>query len=276
MMRITAVVAFTLGLALVFAAASPAYAIDALSIVRNTKAALEPNRSSTATITVHVYQGSKELVRWTGAQARGSINGSKYMLTVFLTPPEAQGMAILSSEQNTLRSAMWIYMPVTHRVQRLTPVALSAPFFGTDFTYADLGFMNLRQRYKYLGVVKRDGVETYEIQAFPNPERYDSTSFVAWINQHTFLPVERDFFDYDSHTWRIERYADVKYVQGVPTIGRIDMVDKTANDETEFDFGNVKYDVQTPKELFDPANLGQVSVHPFWTAVVGHEASPAR
>ena len=276
MMRITAVAVSTLLFILVFVAASPAYALDALSIVKKTKAALEPNRSSTATITVHVYQGSKELVRWTGVQARGSIEGARYMLTAFQTPAEARGMAMLSSEQDSLPPAMWLYLPISHRVQRLTPVALSAPFFGTDFTYADLGFVNLRQRYKYLGAVKHDGVETYEIQAFPNPERYDSTSFIAWIDQQTFLPVERDFFDYDHHTWRVERYSDIKDVQGVPTVGRIEMIDKTSNSRTEFDFANFRYEVQAPKELFDPASLGQVTVSPFWKSVAGHDTWAAK
>jgi Outer membrane lipoprotein-sorting protein len=276
MMRLTTVIALTLGVTLMLATACPAHAIDALSIVKKTKAALEPNRSSTATITVHVYQGSKELARWTGVQTRGSVDGSKYMLTAFLAPPQAHGMAMLSSESDGLRPAMWLYMPLTHRVQRLKPVALSAPFFGTDFTYADLGFMNMRPRYKYLGAAKRDGVETYEIEAFPDPERYDSASFIAWINQQTFLPVERDFFNYDRHPWRIERYSEVKDIQGVPTVGRLEMVDKTANDRTEFDFGHVKYDVQTPEGLFDPAELGQVSAHSFWKTAAGHEASAAR
>ncbi len=268
-MRATIVI-FTLELILVLGVLCPAHAMDALAIVKKSKAALEPDRSSTAAITVHVYQGSKELARWSGVQARDSINGSHYMLTVFFTPPEAQRMALLSSEH-----AMWLYLPATHRVQRLTPVALAAPFFGTDFSYSDLGFVNLRQRYKYLGAVKRDGVETYEIQGFPNPERYDSRSFIVWIDQRNFLPVERDFFSYDRRPWRIERYFDVKDIQGVQTVGRIEMVDQASNDRTEFDFGNVNYDVQMPAELFDPVKLGQMSTHPFWRTMASHEASRA-
>jgi Outer membrane lipoprotein-sorting protein len=273
MMRRHTLIALVLGCALVLTVV-PAHADNALSIIKKTKAALEPNRSSVAAITVHVYEGSKQLAQWTGAQARASIDGSKYMLTVFLTPAEAHGMAMLSVEKTGQRPEMWLFMPAANRVQKLTPVALYAPFFGTDFTYADLGFMNLGHRYGYLGASSRDGIETYEIRGYPNPETYDSASFVAWIDQKTYLPVERDFFSYDKHTWRIQRYSEVRDIQGVPTVCRMEMIDKAANDRTEFDFGNIKYDVKIPEELFEPSNLSQVEAHPLWrTLTVNHASS---
>jgi Outer membrane lipoprotein-sorting protein len=272
MMRRHTLVGLVLGCALVLAVV-PAHAGNALSIIKKTKAALEPNRSSVAAITVHVYQGSTQLAQWTGAQARTNIHGSKYMLTVFLTPAEAHGMAMLSFEKTGQRPEMWLFMPAANRVQKLTPVALYAPFFGTDFTYADLGFMNLRQNYRYLGAAARDGIETYKIRGYPNAETYDSASFVAWIDQKTYLPLERDFFSYDKHPWRIQRYSEVRDIQGVPTVCRIEMIDKTANDRTEFDFRNVKYDVKIPEELFEPSNLSQVEAHPFWRTVTINQAS---
>jgi Outer membrane lipoprotein-sorting protein len=172
---------------------------------------------------VHVYEGAKQVAQWTGAQARTSIDGSKYMLTVFQTPVEAHGMAMLSVENSGQRPEMWMFIPATNRVQRLTPVALYAPFFGTDFTYADLGFMDLGQHYVYLGAKSRDGIETYEIRGYPDTETYDSASFIAWIDQKTYLPVERDFFSHHKHPWRIERYSEVRDIQGVPTVCRIEM-----------------------------------------------------
>jgi Outer membrane lipoprotein-sorting protein len=158
-------------------------------------------------------------------------------------------------------------------LQKLTLVALYAPLFGTDFTHADLGFMDLGRRYGYFGAASRDGIETYEIQGYPNPETYDSASFVAWIDQKTYLPVERDFFSYDKHRWRVERYSEARDIQEVPTICRIAMIDKTANDRTEFDFGDVKYDVKIPQELFEPSNLSQAEAHPFWRTLTNNPAS---
>jgi hypothetical protein len=73
-MRIVPAAGFVLALALI--AASSAHALDAMSIAKKTKAALEPERPSVTTITVRVYQGSQELARWTGAQARTTIDGA--------------------------------------------------------------------------------------------------------------------------------------------------------------------------------------------------------
>jgi Outer membrane lipoprotein-sorting protein len=186
------------------------------------------------------------------------------MLTVLLTPQEARGMARLSRQRDGQAPEMWIYLPATHRVQKLSPVALSAPFFGTNFTFADLGFMRLRQSYKYLGAGEQGGVKIYRIEGFPDHELYGSTSVIAWIDQSTFLPVRREFFSYDRHPWRVETYSNVQDVQGVPTVTRLKMVDKTSNDSTEFDFSNIGYDSKAPDRLFDPANLAHAAYDSFW------------
>jgi Outer membrane lipoprotein-sorting protein len=252
-------------LALALLAASPALALDAASIARKTKAALEPDRPSAAQLTVRVYRGSRELAQWSGAQARSKIDGANCMLTVFLTPQEVRGMAMLSRQRDGQAPEMWVYLPATHRVQKLSPTALSAPFFGTDFTFADLGFMRLRQRYKLLGVGEDGGVKVYRIEGFPDRELYGATSVIAWIDQSTFLPVRREFFSYDRHPWRIETYSHVKYVQGVPTVTQLRMEDKTSNDSTVFDFSNIRYDNKAPDQLFDPDNLGQAAYASFWS-----------
>lgn len=148
--------------------AYPVNAMDPMAIVKKTKMALEPDHPSTSDITVTTYQGSQQASQWTGAVVRDTINASRYLLTVILGPQEARGMAMLSREQNGQPPDMWLYVPALNRVTKLSPDALFAPFFGTDFTFADIGFMTLEKRYKYLGAGERDGTQCYEIEAFPH------------------------------------------------------------------------------------------------------------
>ena len=253
-----------------------AHAADPLALARKVKAALEPSRPSIRTITAHFYHRSEQLIQWTGVQARGSVNGTNYMLTVFQAPAQARGMAMLTSERRGQYPNMWIYLPADQRVQQLSPVALSAPFFGTDFTYADLGFMVVRNRYRLLGRAMRDGVETYELEAFPNPERYESVRFTAWIDTQTYLPVERDFFDHDDHVWRIEYYSQTKRIQGIPTACRIQMIDRNSNNSTDFVFSNVNYDVSIPAWIFNPDQLSDVNSNPLWKSADNQPTTPAQ
>ncbi len=261
-MRLFAVVTLVFSVA-VFSA-YPVHAMDPLAIVKKTKMALEPDRSSTSDITVTSYQGSQQVSQWTGAVVRDRVNRSRYILSVILAPKEARGMAMLSREQNGQLPDMWVYTPAINRVTMLSPDALAAPFFGTDFTFADIGFMTLEKRYKYLGAAERDGARCYEIEALPPPERYEASHLIAWIDQANFLPVERDFFGYAKRPWRVEKYSHVKEIQGIATITRITMEDRSSGNRTDFEFTNVKYDNKLPEDIFDPTKLSRIADEPFW------------
>lgn len=254
----------TLVLLLVISPAFPVHAMDALAIVKTTRMALEPDRPSTSRITVTAYQGSKQVTQWTGIVVRDRIKTSRYILDIILEPPEARGMAMLSREQEGQPPDTWVYIPSLHRVTKLSPDALATPFFATDFTFADIGFMTVEKQYKYLGEGERDGVRCYEIESFPPPERYDSSHLIAWIDQKTFLPVERDFFGYAKQPWRIEKYSNVKDIQGIKTVTRIEMRDQYSFNRTVIEFSNIKYGNKAPGDIFDPSALPRLAENPFW------------
>lgn len=244
--------------------ASPAAARrrpSGIAIAQRTKAALEPNRPSTRNITVRIFRGSKQVMRWTGVEARDSINNANYMVTVMLAPIEARGFAVLSKQADNRPPLMWTYVPAVHRVEMLAPSAEFAPLFGADFSYSDLGFMTLNSGYNYEGEEIRNGVKTYKLVERPTNNPY-YTKIVAWIRQSDFLPLERDFYDYAAKPAEIETYPEVRDIEGIPTVTRIRMVNVHSGDGTEFDFSDINYGNRVPAALFNPENLPIIASEP--------------
>src|SRR2546427_12125610 len=84
-------------------------------------------------------------------------------LNVVLAPESLRGAAFLVQDDGAASDVQWLYIPAIGRVRRLvSPEAYSA-FLNSDFTYADLGFVDTGARYRLLGTKTYDGTRTLEI-----------------------------------------------------------------------------------------------------------------
>jgi outer membrane lipoprotein-sorting protein len=233
-------------------------------IAKKTKAALEPNVPSTRILTISINQGSKQTAQWSGAQARTTENGARYMVTAVLSPMQAKGMAVLARQEDNQPEQIWTYVPTLGRTMMLSPASGFAPLFGSDFTFADLGFMELSNRYSYLGQETLGDTPTYKIQETPANNPYYS-KIDAWIRKADFLPVRRDFYNYAGALVQREDYGGIQNIDEIPTITHIKMILESSGNSTEFAFSDIQYNKQPPASLFDPDQLRNLAKQPFWT-----------
>ena len=147
------------------------------------------------------------------------------------------------------------------------PVEAYESFLGTDFTLADLGFVNMHDRaFTLLGDQSIDSRPAYQVQEVLAGPHYHYSRIVNWVAKDSMLPLRRDYYDAAKQLWKMERYEDETVLDGVPTVLRIRMEDKMQNTSTELRVSKVQYDAQIPDDLFDPDNLPQASQHPLWAA----------
>jgi outer membrane lipoprotein-sorting protein len=251
-----------LGAVLLTASAAVAASPEARSMMERMKAALEPDRSSTRDI-VMVTHTDGERTEWTARQARKKLKDGKRMLTVLLAPPDVKGFALLIQERRNENSdRQWLYLPYLRRVREILPLGTFETFLGTDFTTADLGFVDLRHRtFSLLGEEKLGKAQTYKVQEELKDPRYYSR-IVTWIATDSMLPLQREYYDVADRLWKLELYEN-KSVEGVPTPVRISMEDKQTGNSTSLRVSNVRYDVQIPDELFDLGRLPKTVQRPF-------------
>ncbi len=242
----------------------------AATIMAKAKAALEPARPSTRKLAIHINLGNGNATQWNGVEARGTFHDANWLLIVLQSPPGVKGIAFLTREKAGERTVTWNYVPVVGRVREVASVASFESFFGTDFTYADVGLFDVRGKHKLLGEEDRDGVKAYKIDGISPDDFYDS-KIITWVAANNFLPVERDFYDKAGRLWKVERYEDVKDVQNAPTVMKFKMEDKQAGTSSEIEFSDVHYDVKVPTELFDPQKLPVAAENSAWSAAAPHD-----
>jgi hypothetical protein len=260
------VFAFTVFVGVV-AVASPVIAgpPDARMIVNRMKAALEPERPSTRTIVLAMHAADGSTIQWTARQARKRLPDGNRILTVILEPDDLKGVGLLIREQKDHPDQQWMYLPMTRRVRKIVPVGVYESFLGTDFTLADLGFVDLRDRkISLLGGETFAGGPAYKVQEVMAGPHFYYSRIVSWIAKDTMLPLERDYYDAANQLWKTELYQDTTVVDGVPTVLRIRMDDRLQETSTELRVSEVRYDATIPDELFDAQKLPEASKHPLW------------
>jgi outer membrane lipoprotein-sorting protein len=239
---------------------------DAQTILQRMKAALEPERPSTRTLVVAVRAADGFTAEWTARQARKRLADGNRILTVILAPDDVKGVGLLIREQKDRPDEQWMYLPAIRRVRKLVAIDAQESFLGSDFTLADLGFVNLRDRkFSSLGEESVAGTPAYKVQEVLAGPHYYYSRIVSWVAKDTMLPLRRDYYDAANHLWKTELYQDTAVINGVPTVLRIRMEDHFQGTSTELRVSDVRYDATIPDELFDPQKLREASTHPLWT-----------
>ncbi len=255
-----------------FMIAAPLYAAtpsipDAKRILQGMKAALEPPRPSLRELEIVLHDPQGAETRWIARQARRPGPDGERMAMVLVSPVEIAGAAVLITEQPNGPDVQWEYIPFVRRVRRIVPAGAFQPFLGTDFTYADLGFVPLARRsLKLIGTTTMpDGTHAYQVEETPDDNWYYSR-ILDWVDVDTLLPLRREFYSLANDLWKTEVFDAVTRVQGVPTPIIVRMEDRLDGGNTELRVLRVRYDADIPEKIFEPAGLPTLLDQPVWLA----------
>ena len=173
-------------------------------------------------------------------------------------------MAVLARQEDNQPEQIWKYVPMLGRTVMLPPATGFAPLFDSDFTFADLGFMDLTDNYSYLGEATLGNTPTYKIQESPPRNPYYS-KIIAWIRKSDYLPLRREFYNYAGPLVQIEDYGGIQNIDGIPTVTHIKMTLESSGNSTQFAFSHIQYNRKPPASLFDPDQLRNLAKQPFWS-----------
>jgi hypothetical protein len=264
------VVAFLIITGAIVLSPSPTAAVtplveDAATILGRMKAALEPSRPSVRRVEVVLRDPHGAETSWTARQARKHGPAGNRVAMVMLSPPEVAGSAFLIEERTSGPDAQWVYLPAVRRVRKIMPVGGLEPVFGTDFTYADLGFVELTDRgVKLLGTeAVEGGGRAYRVEETPRAQWYYSR-IVSWIGTERLLPIKRVYHGAGGDLWKTQVFENVTVIDGVPTPLIIRMENALEQGSTELRITNVRYDHEIPDAVFDPDQLSSLREHAVW------------
>lgn len=117
-------------------------------------------------------------------------------LTVFDTPRDVAGTALLTYSHALAPDEQWLYLPALKRVKRIASANKSGPFVGSEFAYEDLGSNEVEKyEYRWLRDEELDGRACFVVEQRPRYPHSGYTRRVVWLDRAIYQPVKVEFHD---------------------------------------------------------------------------------
>lgn len=117
-------------------------------------------------------------------------------LTVFNSPRDVKGTALLSYTHAERPDDQWLYLPVLKRIKRIAAANQSGPFMGSEFAYEDLTSQEIEKyNYNWLRDEMLDGRETFLVERFPAYKLSGYSRQVMWVDKTIYQPIKVEYYD---------------------------------------------------------------------------------
>lgn len=181
-------------------------------------------------------------------------------LTVFFSPRDVDGTALLSHAKVLEPDDQWLFLPALRRVKRISSANKSGPFVGSEFAFEDLTGNELgKYEYTYIETKEVDGMEMDVVECLPRYARSGYSKLNCYFDTDVFQSRKVEFFDrggqllktlilddyreYEGGFWRSHRQVMTNHLTGKVTIIEAD----------KFEFG-----IDFDRDDFEPAVLDRL------------------
>jgi outer membrane lipoprotein-sorting protein len=165
------------------------------------------------------------------------------------TKPESQsGVATLSLPGDV----MWLYMPAFGKPKRISLLAKSQAFTGTDFSYEDMSTLPYSERYD--PVLVETGADSYMLELTPKSDKSSYSKIIATINKTHGYPLTMSYYDNKGKNTKVATYRYEK-IGSYWNAAEVLMMSIEKNQSTKILLSDVKFDQDLPDSLFEVENL---------------------
>ncbi len=248
------------GLSLCILAASPAAAQTAEEIVdKVTDESRVGFDSGTATVRLRVTDRRGNVKEQVVKSEADKKDGLRRARITFLDPADVKGTVLLSLERKEGEDLQYLYLPALRRTRRIAGSAKHGRFMGTDFTYSDLEFRDMKEGdLKRLGDDKAAGREAFVVEVKPKGEDEAYSRLVVWVDKSLWLVLKMDFYDRRAKLQKtLTTQAIKKRKSGKPYSSRLKMKNVQENTNTVILVESLKDGDTLADSLFDSNLLGR-------------------
>lgn len=137
------------------------------------------------------------------------VDGKNRALSRFSQPASVAGVAVLTVESDS-GDDIAIYLPKLKRVRKVAKSDRGKAFMDTDFSYADIGSMGVRDEdTKRLADAKVDGRDCYVLQAKGSDDSGYGKVTMS-IDKATSVPMKVDYEDKDGKPFKAYKTLKLK------------------------------------------------------------------
>ncbi len=192
-------------------------------------------------------------------EKEGEGNGDK-SLTIFYSPPDVDGTALLSHARILDSDNQWLYLPALRRVKRISSSNKSGPFVGSEFAFEDLTSGELgKYEYTYLETRTVDGMEMDVLECVPRYERSGYSRLNCYYDTEVYQTRKIEFFDRGGQllkTLKLEDYRE--YPGGFWRPHLQTMTNHLTGKVTTIAAGEYEFDVDLDNRDFEPSALDRL------------------
>lgn len=118
-------------------------------------------------------------------------------LTIFDSPRDVKGTALLTHGHKAGDDDQWLYLPALKRVKRISARNKSGAFMGSEFSFEDLGGREVEKyTYNYRGDENVDGRQCFVVERYPKDTKNSGYSrIVSWLDQDEYRVWKEDYYD---------------------------------------------------------------------------------
>jgi len=181
-------------------------------------------------------------------------------LTVFHTPRDVRGTALLTYSHTTKPDEQWLYLPALRRVKRIASNNKSGPFMGSEFAYEDLSSQEIEKyKYKYIKDDKVDGLDCFLIERYPVDKNSGYTKQQVWLDKDEYRPRKVDYYDRKGQL--LKTFTPSEYKQYLAKFWRahkMNMLNHQTGKSTDLVWSNFKFKTGLKDGDFTRTRLTQV------------------
>ncbi len=178
-------------------------------------------------------------------------------LTIFDSPPDVRGTALLTYTHKTEPDDQWLNLPALGRVKRIASRNKSGPFVGSEFAFEDLSSQEV-EKYTYLYVRDEPCGEfaCFVIERDPVDPNSGYTRQLSWIDQDAYRLQKVEYYDRkNSHLKTLEFTGYQLYAGKFWRADRMDMFNHQTGKSTALLWRNYQFGVGLSAEDFNRNSL---------------------
>lgn len=123
-------------------------------------------------------------------------NDGDKILTIFDSPRDVQGTALLSFTHKEGPDDQWLYLPALKRVKRIASDNKSGPFMGSEFAYEDITSREVdKYTYKYLRDDQLEVMDVFVFERYPKDEKSGYTRQIIWVDKEHYKERKIEYYD---------------------------------------------------------------------------------
>ena len=181
-------------------------------------------------------------------------------LTVFHTPRDVRGTALLTFSHGVDPDDQWLYLPALRRVKRIASNNKSGPFMGSEFAYEDFSSQEVEKyKYKYIKDDKVEGVDCFLIERYPVDKDSGYTKQQVWLDKDEYRARKIDYYDRKGQllkTFTPSKYG--KFLGKYWRAHKMKMVNHQNGKSTELVWSKFKFKTGLKDDDFSRTRLTQV------------------